>query len=472
MPGRTLVVALGFGAGSVPFLVEPIEVRIVIRNPFLDGLPGWLDGLHRLDIEGRRWRAWEMDDSLPEAVEAEEELDLLAADDGADGLHGAFAARAFERVTTPNLEDEIAPEGAHVAGELFGWGGDEEDLGGRCFGGGSLWLGGPDDAVGNGGGLAARFVGVDAVVADSLLTLGREVEQSSGDEIWSFEDLEVSFGGVVAFGAVDDGFGGGVPRDLLERKGMSEEILCEALATRGVVGGDGLFAAVVDAEAGVFPGKEVGEFFGADEFGLAEGVEEAVAEEFDGGSEIFGGHAVEAAVGGEESVGGEDVKVGVEDEVVSEGVESGDGSDAALGEVESGAERVLKVGGGGVEEESEKATTFPKDAAENARDGEDELTMGNFVADRVGDPVAGGADATLMAGGAEVAGLAGEGEETFVTAVRALEAGEAGGEIATAEKGLDGGDGGRWERAEGFAVVFLVVGEEVVPAVVDELPEG
>ena len=113
MPGRTLVVALGFGAGSVPFLVEPIEVRIVIRNPFLDGLPGWLDGLHRLDIEGRRWRAWEMDDSLPEAVEAEEELDLLAADDCADGLHGAFAARAFERVTTPNLEDEIAPEGAN-----------------------------------------------------------------------------------------------------------------------------------------------------------------------------------------------------------------------------------------------------------------------------------------------------------------------------------------------------------------------
>jgi hypothetical protein len=82
------------------------------------------------------------------------------------------------------------------------------------------------------------------------------------------------------------------------------------------VGGDGFFAAVVDVEAGVFPGEEVGEFAGADELGFAEGVEEAVAEEFDGGVEVFGGHAVEAAVGGEESVGSEDVEMRVEDEVV------------------------------------------------------------------------------------------------------------------------------------------------------------
>ena len=56
--------------------------------------------------------------------------------------------------------------------------------------------------------------------------------------------------------------------------------------------------------------------------------------------------------------------------------------------------------------------------------------------------------------------------------IRALEAGEAGGEVAAAEKGLDGGDGCWVEWAEGFAVFRLVVGEEVVPAVVDELPEG
>ena len=59
-----------------------------------------------------------------------------------------------------------------------------------------------------------------------------------------------------------------------------------------------------------------------------------------------------------------------------------------------------------------------------------------------------------------------------MAAVGTLEAGEAGGEVTAAKEGLDGGDGGGAERTEGFAVVFFVVGEEVVPAVVDELPEG
>ena len=81
----------------------------------------------------------------------------------------------------------------------------------------------------------------------------------------------------------------------------------------------------MDVEAGVFPGEQVGEFSGADELGFAQGVEEAVAEEFDGGVEVFGGHAVEMAVGGEEAVGSEDVEVRVEDQVIAEGVNGGDG---------------------------------------------------------------------------------------------------------------------------------------------------
>jgi hypothetical protein len=34
-----LVVALGLIAGGAPFLVEPVQVRVFVRNPFLDGLP-------------------------------------------------------------------------------------------------------------------------------------------------------------------------------------------------------------------------------------------------------------------------------------------------------------------------------------------------------------------------------------------------------------------------------------------------
>jgi hypothetical protein len=200
-------------------------------------------------------------------------------------------------------------------------------------------------------------------------------------------------------------------------------------------------------------------------------VEEAVAEEFDGGSEVFGGHAVEAAVGREESIGGEDVEVGVVDEIVSEGVDSGDGPDAAMGEAEADPEGVLEGGGGGVEEEGEEVAAFAEDAAQDLGDGEHELAVGDFVADGGGDPLANGAGAALVAGGAEVASFAGEGEEALVAAIWALEAGEAGGEVAATEEGLDGGNGGGVERAEGFAVVFFVTSEELVPAVVDDLPE-
>ena len=69
----------------------------------------------------------------------------------------------------------------------------------------------------------------------------------------------------------------------------------EALAAGAVVGGHGFLAAIVDVESGVFPGEEVGELAGTDELGVAEGVEETMAEEFDGGSEVFAGHAMEAA---------------------------------------------------------------------------------------------------------------------------------------------------------------------------------
>ncbi len=108
------------------------------------------------------------------------------------------------------------------------------------------------------------------------------MKQRGGNEVGGFEDLQVALGVVVSFRAVDDGLGAGVPGDFLEGEGMTEEILGEAFAPGAVVGGDGFFAAVVDVEAGVFPGEEVGEFSGADELGVAQGVEEAMAEEFEG----------------------------------------------------------------------------------------------------------------------------------------------------------------------------------------------
>jgi len=108
-PIRTLVELVGLGVACRPFLVEPVQVRFVVGDPFLDGLPRWLDGLHGVDVEGRRWRARarararEMDNTLPEAVEAEEEFDFLAADPSAGDFHRPIAARASSPCRHPRI---------------------------------------------------------------------------------------------------------------------------------------------------------------------------------------------------------------------------------------------------------------------------------------------------------------------------------------------------------------------------------
>jgi hypothetical protein len=118
-----------------------------------------------------------------------------------------------------------------------------------------------------------------------------------------------------------------------------------------------------------------------------------------------------------------------------------------------------------------EVAALAEDAAEDFGDGEDELTVRDFVADGGGNPIGGLANAALMAGGAEVATFAGEGEEAFVAAVGAVEAEEAGGEVAAAKEIADGGEDVGAEWAEGGAVFFLVGGEEGFPSGGEELPE-
>jgi hypothetical protein len=123
----------------VPGTIEPIEIGFFVGDPFLDRLPGWFDGFHRLDVEGRRRRAWELDDAFhsslklrmacPQAVEAQKKFDLLGAFYGTGEFHGSFAAGALQRIGSPDFENHVAPEWAHGAGGLFRRGWDEENLG-------------------------------------------------------------------------------------------------------------------------------------------------------------------------------------------------------------------------------------------------------------------------------------------------------------------------------------------------------
>ena len=217
-----MVILSGIIPYRLPFLIEPVQIRFVIWDPFLDRLPRWLDGLYGFDVEGRRRWAGKTNNAFPEAVEAEEEFDFLTPEDGADGFHGALAAGALEGVAAPHLEDEIAPEWPHIAGPALGRGGNEKHLY-RAQGMGD-WLGlmrvaNPRSMV---RAHSTGFIGVDAVVADGLLAFGREVVDGGGDEVGGFKDLEVALGSVVAFRSVDDGLAAGIPGDFLEGEGMAE----------------------------------------------------------------------------------------------------------------------------------------------------------------------------------------------------------------------------------------------------------
>ena len=67
--------------------------------------------------------------------------------------------------------------------------------------------------------------------------------------------------------------------------------------------------------------------------------------------------------GVEKAVGGEDVEVGMEDEVIAEGVDSGDGGEFPIGEVEADAEGIAQGFSGGVEEVGEEMAAFAEDTA-------------------------------------------------------------------------------------------------------------
>ena len=219
----------------------------------------------------------------------------------------------------------------------------------------------------------------------------------------------------MALGAVDDGLGAGVPGDFLEGEGMAKQLGHRA---------DGSLR-----------------------------------------------QAVKVPVGGKQAVSDEHVEMGVEDEVIAKSMNGGDGADFAYGKIELEAKGFGQGIDCALEQKRKQLATFAKDTAQHFGNGENHLSMRDLMTYRSRDPVAGGSHAALVAGGAEVASFAGEGEQPLMAAIGAFEARESGGKIAAAEEGFDGGDGGRFERAEYRAVCFFVTSDKGTPAMIDKLPE-
>ena len=89
---------------------------------------------------------------------------------------------------------------------------------------------------------ATALVAVPAAVADLRHPFRRHLIESRGDELRGRKDLEVALGAPVALGAVEDAAGFGVVRDFFEGERGTEEILGEAAAAGGIVGGEPLAA--------------------------------------------------------------------------------------------------------------------------------------------------------------------------------------------------------------------------------------
>jgi hypothetical protein len=219
----------------------------------------------------------------------------------------------------------------------------------------------------------------------------------------------------------------------------------------------------------VGPAEELPGFLFADELFPQQCLDEAVAEQFGQRLDTLHRHEVKASIPIHQSGRGENMEMGMEVQVVAKSLHGGDGGELSIRQVKADAHPVAQALDADTEEMVEELAPLAEDAAQGPGHGEDELAVRHLEADLVRNPVSQGADAALVAAGAEMPSLAGEGEELFVAAVRALETGETGGEVAAAVELIHNVDRIPAQRAMGLAVAAFVMGGELVPGIVDDL---
>ena len=109
---------------------------------------------------------------------------------------------------------------------------------------------------------------------------------------------------------------------------------------------------------------------------------------------------------------------------------------------------------------------------EHSRDGQDIVPVGYRRQHMIQDETGGGLDVLLVAGGAEPAGFAGEGQQVLMLAMVAVNAGEAARQVAAIEILVDHFRNDGAQQAVTGLVLFGVDLFEVVVVAVCTLPEG
>jgi hypothetical protein len=165
------------------------------------------------------------------------------------------------------------------------------------------------------------------------------------------------------------------------------------------------------------------DFLFADEFFTVQHLDKAMAEKFGKGLDAFYRHEVEATFFIHQPASGEDMQMGMEDQVVTKGLHGGNRGELTIREIQTNPHPVAKAIDGYLEKQMQEFPPFAKNTAQGSRHGKHKLTMWYVKAYGLRDPVTCLTNATLVATGAEVAGLTTESEQFFMPAVGTLEPG-------------------------------------------------
>ena len=183
--------------------------------------------------------------------------------------------------------------------------------------------------------------------------------------------------------------------------------------------------AVVDVEAGVGPGEHGAGVVLAQEIAPDElsqhGSTESLREDVD----LVVAEVQEGAVGSEGAVGDDEVQMGVPVHEAAEGLNGGDDAGDEVRLAEAGAQKVAQRAVGDAAEDAEELAVVEEEGPQAFGDGEDELAVGDGVEEHVLEPVGPDFEPLGVAGGAEDAGLAAEGDEELGVAALAAQACEA-----------------------------------------------
>jgi hypothetical protein len=130
----------------------------------------------------------------------------------------------------------------------------------------------------------------------------------------------------------------------------------------------------------VFPSEHLVSFLPGEEFFPDESLDEAVPEQFDQRVKGLIRHEVEAIFQINQAHGAENVQVRVEAEIISEGLDSSNGSQLSTWEIETGPHPVTQGFDRHVEEKGEQFSPLPKDGAEDFGNRKDDLAVWDIEA--------------------------------------------------------------------------------------------